>query len=64
MLDYSAVKKVFADKLASDPDGTGRFESAFYHTIKFAYLQGVEDGERTLLTTAPLEQIIGIDDKK
>lgn len=44
MLDYLKVKQVFADKLAKDADGIGRFESAFYHTMKFVYEQGVTDG--------------------
>lgn len=44
MLDYLEVKKVFADKLANDADGIGRFESAFYHTMKHVYYHGVADG--------------------
>jgi hypothetical protein len=44
VLDYLKVKKAFADKLASDADGIGRFESAFYHTMEYVYKQGVEDG--------------------
>lgn len=44
MLDYNEVKKFYADKLAQDLDGTGRIESAFYHTMKMVYLKGVEDG--------------------
>lgn len=44
MLDYTEVKKVFADKLAHDAEGIARFESAFYHTMKFVYNQGVADG--------------------
>ena len=36
-LDYELVKKTFADKLAQDFAGQGRFESAFYHTIHFVY---------------------------
>lgn len=46
MLDYNEVKKFYADKLAQDLDGTGRIESAFYHTMKMVYLKGVEDGQR------------------
>lgn len=46
MLDYNEVKKHYADKLAQDLDGTGRIESAFYHTMKMVYLKGVEDGQR------------------
>ena len=37
MIDYEAVKKHFADKLAADFAGQGRFESAFYHTIKMVH---------------------------
>lgn len=43
-LDYAIVKQLFADKLAHDSEGIGRFESAFFHTMKFVYLKGVEDG--------------------
>lgn len=46
-LDYSDVKRFFADKLANDPDGIGRFESAFYHTMKFVYGKGVQDGQES-----------------
>lgn len=63
MLDYSEVKKVFADKLAHDADGIGRFESAFYHTMKFVYNQGVDDGmHATLSGNGPA--IVGIKDNK
>lgn len=34
MLLYENAKKFFADKLAADCTGHGRFESAFFHTIK------------------------------
>lgn len=44
MLDYLEVKKFYAKKLAEDAEGTGRVESAFYHTMKMVYLKGVEDG--------------------
>lgn len=37
MLNYELVKKHFADKLAADFAGHGRFESAFFHTIKMVY---------------------------
>ncbi len=47
MLDYNEVKKFYADKLSQDLDGTGRIESAFYHTMKMVYLKGVEDGIRS-----------------
>lgn len=45
MLDYNEVKRFYADKLAQDLDGMGRVESAFYHTMKMVYGQGVEDGQ-------------------
>lgn len=48
MLDYVTVKKPFADKFASDD-----FESAFYHTIKHVYEQGVKDGEVSQALNAP-----------
>jgi len=44
MLDYEEVKEFFANKLAEDFKGRGRFESAFYHTIVFAYRRGLADG--------------------
>jgi hypothetical protein len=44
MLDYSEVKSFYADKLREDTEGTGRVESAFYHTMKMVYHKGVEDG--------------------
>lgn len=44
MLDYLEVKKFYAEKLAKDFAGTGRIESAFYHTIRMVYEKGVEDG--------------------
>jgi hypothetical protein len=37
VIDYDAVKKHFADKLAADCAGQGRFESAFYHTVKMVH---------------------------
>lgn len=46
ILDYLAVKKFYAVKLAEDAAGTGRIESAFYHTMKMVYYAGVEDGEK------------------
>ena len=65
MLDYSDVKRKFAEKLAADPDGVGRFESAFYHTMKWVYEQGVEDGRWTtppdyvMIHHGALNQMIG-----
>lgn len=46
MLDYLEVKRFHAKKLAEDAEGTGRVESAFYHTMRMVYLKGVEDGEK------------------
>jgi hypothetical protein len=62
VLDYSQVKKLFADKLANDADGTGRFESAFYHTMKFVYEQGVHDGIDAAMDSTSAN--IGVDEKK
>lgn len=44
MLDYLDVKQFHAKKLAEDAEGGGRVESAFYHTTRFIYAQGVADG--------------------
>lgn len=44
ILDYLDVKQFHAKKLAEDAEGGGRVESAFYHTMRFVYAQGVEDG--------------------
>lgn len=46
MLDYLEVKRFYADKLREDTDCMGRVESAFYYTIKMAYLKGVTDGQK------------------
>ena len=43
MLDYLAVKKFYAVKLAEDTAGDGRIESAFYHTVRMVYLKGVSE---------------------
>lgn len=43
-LDYDRVKAFFADKLAGDFQGHGRFESAFFHTVRMCYEQGLRDG--------------------
>ena len=48
MLDYLEVKRFYAEKLREDADGLGRVESAFYHTMKWVYLKGVEDGRESL----------------
>lgn len=55
MLDYNEVKKFYAEKLQEDFNGTGRVESAFYHTMRMVYLKGVEDGA---------QGAIGIEDRK
>lgn len=34
---YERAKKCFADKLAADFAGQGRFESAFFHTVKMVH---------------------------
>ena len=65
MIDYNEVKRYYADKLASDFDGTGRVESAFYHTMKMVYLKGVEDGQQLMIhgnTERAESQIIGVYD--
>jgi len=37
MFDYEAVKQFYFEKGHNDPAGKGRFESAFYHTIKMVH---------------------------
>lgn len=44
-LDYNVVKRFFAEKLASDFAGHGRFESAFYHTVRMVFEAGLKAGE-------------------
>ena len=44
-LDYTMVKRFFAEKLASDFAGHGRFESAFYHTVRMVFEAGLKAGE-------------------
>jgi hypothetical protein len=41
MLDYEAVKKYYFEKGAADPYGRGRFESAFFHTVRMVYELGI-----------------------
>lgn len=60
MLDYNKVKKFHAMKLYEDAIGDGRVESAFFHTMKMVYLQGVEDGKNALSQSDPFEKIVGI----
>jgi len=48
MIDYTAVKKFYAMKLYEDAIGDDRVEYAFFHTMKMVYLQGVEDGQKSL----------------
>jgi hypothetical protein len=43
MLDYEVSKKFFADKLAEDFKGIGRFESAFYWTVVDAFNKGMAE---------------------
>jgi hypothetical protein len=57
MLDYLEVKRFYAEKLRDDADGLGRVESAFFHTMKMAYLKGVEDGRESARV---LEVVIGV----
>lgn len=65
MLDYNEVKLFQATKLLEDLEGTGRVESAHYHTMRMVYAKGVEDG----LLAAGLDlddarKVIGIIDHK
>ncbi len=61
MLDYLEVKEFYARKLADDAAGTGRIESAFFHTMQMVYLQGVADGERIpYYSDHQRDEIIGI----
>jgi hypothetical protein len=39
MFDYEAVKRFYFEKGHTDHAGKGRFESAFYHTIKMVHDQ-------------------------
>ena len=63
MLDYTEVKRFYADKLATDFDGTGRVESAFYHTMKMVYLKGVEDGQLETQRLFGVTSHVGITDR-
>lgn len=62
MLDYNEVKRFYAGKLAQDMEGTGRIESAFYHTMKMVYLKGVEDGLKDGVLRADEAPHVGIVD--
>lgn len=46
MLDYDKVKRFFADKIANDWLGHGRFESAMFHTAEFIHEMGRKDEAR------------------
>lgn len=61
MIDYLEVKRHFAEVLANDADGIGRFEAAFYKTMKMVYMKGVDDGAFSTAPYAP-KSIIGIID--
>jgi uncharacterized protein CbrC (UPF0167 family) len=57
MFDYPAIRKFYfdkgAEKCASDPSGNGRFESAFYHTIKMVHdTVSAENAERIAVLEA------------
>lgn len=43
MLDYEEAKRFYATKLAEDVEGHGRMESAFFHTIRYAYEKGLAE---------------------
>lgn len=60
MIDYEQVKKFFGEKLISDSEGFGRFESAFYHTMEMVYHQGVEDGMATCYDPCQQDVYVGI----
>ena len=49
MFDYEAVKRFYFEKGHADHAGKGRFESAFFHTIKMVHDQV---REQTLAETA------------
>lgn len=65
MLDYAAIRKFYfdkgAEKCAADPTGQGRFESAFFHTIKLAYEIGVKDGTQQVDELAERIKQIGME---
>jgi len=44
LFDYEAVKEFYFAKGASDHAGQGRFESAFYHTVRMVFEQGLKVG--------------------
>lgn len=47
LLDYDAVKKYYFSKGAGDCAGRGRFESAFFHTIRMVFEQGLNAGAKS-----------------
>lgn len=58
MIDYEIVKKHFADKLAADFAGQGRFESAFYHTIKMVHdTVSAESADRIALMESDIKSL-------
>lgn len=65
MLDYNEVKRFQAKKLLEDLEGTGRVESAHYHTMKMVYDAGVRDGLAAAgLSPEEIRKVIGIIDHK
>lgn len=46
LLDYEAIKEFYFAKGANDHAGRGRFESAFFHTIRMVFEQGLKAGAK------------------
>jgi hypothetical protein len=62
VLDYNEVKRFYAEKLAQEITGRGRIESAFFHTLKMVYLEGVKDGEQAARHTDEVrDKIVGVE---
>ncbi|MDP3219202.1 MAG: hypothetical protein Q8S73_34205 [Deltaproteobacteria bacterium] len=62
MFDYPAIRAFYfnkgAEKCARDPSGEGRFESAFYHTIKMVHDSvSAENAERIALLEADIKTL-------
>jgi hypothetical protein len=47
MFDYEAAKAFYFAKGANDYAGQGRFESAFYHTLRMVFEHGLKVGAAT-----------------
>lgn len=64
MIDYEDIKRHKRDLMVNDPEfitGRGRMESVEYHTHKFVYLKGVEDGMKAAgLEDAEVKRLIGM----